>query len=172
MHNAEVKMEIASNHKQLNEPQKRHLAATCKYIDSLLTDVESALHPSASVSLFNRYVMDVTPAQILAIEAHIHSLRAHLARILDELRIIPEQPKLAITQLVLTDFSFINAAVEELMPRFMRGYGAIPDDAMKELNDMVQQIQVLVRSAECDLRQNLGMPERSTIFADHKNREA
>src|ERR1039458_3529555 len=115
---------------KLNEPQQRRLIITCKYIDSLLCDVENALHSAASQSPFPRYVVDVTPAQAQEIEDHIRRLRSQLLRTLDWQRMKPEPPEIEVTRLITTDLAFVDIAIEELKPKHLRGCVAGPEDAV------------------------------------------
>ena len=137
---------------ELNEPQQRRLYATCKYIDGLLSDIEHALHSSLSESPFPRYFVDVTPAQALEIEGHISRLRRELLRVLAWQRLKPDLPGIPVTQLVLTDLSFIDNAIEELKPKYLRGCGAIPADAVDELNGAIHGLRSLAKDMESYLR--------------------
>ena len=82
---------------ELNDAQQRRLLITCKYIDSLLCDIEHALHSEASESPFPSYVVDVTPAQALQIEGHIRRLRAQLLQTLEWQSMKPEPPEIPVT---------------------------------------------------------------------------
>lgn len=138
---------LANQHRpgQLNEPQQRRLIVTCKYIDGLLCEIEAALHSATSPSPFPRYVVDFTPAQAREIETRIRHLRDELLRVLAWQRLDPEPPDIPVTRSVLTDLSFIDNAIEELKPRYMRGCGPIPDDALDDLNQSIRGLQSIVR---------------------------
>lgn len=127
---------------QLNEPQQRRLIVTCKYIDGLLCEIEAALHSAKSPSPFPRCVVDFTPAQAHEIEAHIRRLRDELLRVLSWQHLEPEPPEIPVTRSVLTDLSFIDNAIEELKPRYMRGCGPIPEDALDDLNQSIRGLQI------------------------------
>ena len=141
---------------KLNEPQQRRLIITCKYIDSLLSDIENALHSAASESPFPRYLVDVTPAQALEIEDHIRRLRSQLLRTLDWQRMKPEPPEIEVTRLIATDLAFVDIAIEELKPKHLRGCGAVPEDAVDELNRMIHELRSMVKSMERSVRQEMG----------------
>jgi hypothetical protein len=121
---------------ELNEAQQRRLIITCKYIDGLLCDIEHALHSPESESPFPHYVVDITPAQASVIEGHIRRLRTQLLKTLDWQHLKPEPPEIPVSRSVLTDLGFIDIAVEELMPRHLCGCGAVPEDAVKGLNEV------------------------------------
>ena len=78
---------------ELNEPQRRRLLITCKYIDKLLGDIEGALHSAASKSPFPRYLPDLSPAHARVIEDHIRRFRSQLLRVLDWQQLKPSRPK-------------------------------------------------------------------------------
>ena len=141
---------------ELNEPQQRNLIITCRYIDKLLSTIENALHSSISPSPFPRYVVDITPVQGRVIEDHIRRLRSQLLRALAWQHMKPEPPEIPVTRSITTDLAFIDIAIEELKPSYMRGRGAVPEDAVKELNGVVYELRSLVQGMERYVRQELG----------------
>jgi hypothetical protein len=147
----------------LNTAQRRRLSITCLYIDNLLSEVEHALHSASSQSPFPRYVLDVTPAQIQAIEDHIARLRAQLLRTLEWQHLKPEQPEIPVTRSILTDLAFVDIAIEELKPRYMRGCGAVPDDAVDGLNGVVESLRSLAGSMERYIRGELDTNEQNDV---------
>ena len=148
---------------ELNEAQQRRLAVTCQYIDKLLSSIEHALHSAASLSPFPRYVVDVTPAQTRVLEDHIRRIRSQLLRALDWQQMKPEAPEIPVTRAVTTDLAFVDIAIEELRPSYMRGSGAIPDDAVEELNGVVHELRSLVQSMDRYVRQELGVNLESRL---------
>lgn len=156
MPEAEPAMERTRRPGELNEPQQRRLIITCKYIDSLLRDIENAIHSAASQSPFPRYVVDVTPAQAREIEDHIRRLRAQLLRTLDWQQMKPEPPEVEVTRLIATDLAFIDIAIEELKPKHLRGCGAVPADAIDELNTTIHDLSSIVKDMESFVRYMLG----------------
>ncbi|MGB8478510.1 MAG: dynamin family protein [Acidobacteriaceae bacterium] len=141
---------------ELNDPQRRRLRITCQYIDKLLGDIESVLHASASKSPFPRYVVDITPAQARVIEDHILRLRSQLLRTLAWQHMQPNPPEIPAVRAIMTDLSFIDIAIEELKPGYMRGYGEVPEDATSELNGVVYELRSLVEGLERYIRQKFG----------------
>jgi hypothetical protein len=141
---------------ELNDAQLRRLLITCKYIDSLLCDIEHALHSAASESPFPRYVVDLTPAQTLVIEDHIRGLRSQLLRTLAWQHMKPEAPEIPVSRSVMTDLAFVDIAIEELKPRYLRGCGAVPEDAVDELNGVIRELRSLVQSMDSYVRHGLG----------------
>ena len=141
---------------ELNNAQQRRLLITCKYIDNLLCDIEHALHSAASESPFPRYVVDLTPAQTRVIEDHIRGLRSQLLRTLAWQHMKPEAPEIPVSRSVMTDLAFVDIAIEELKPRYLRGCGAVPEDAVDELNGVIRELRSLVQSMDSYVRHGLG----------------
>jgi GTP-binding protein EngB required for normal cell division len=141
---------------ELNEAHRRRLSVTCQYIDKLLGEIEQVLHSATSPSPFPRYVVDITPAQGRVIEDHIRRLRSQLLRALDWQHMKPEPPEIPATRSITVDLTFIDIAIEELRPSYMRGSGAVPDDAVNELNGVVHELRTVAGGLERYLRQELG----------------
>jgi hypothetical protein len=142
---------------ELNEAQQRRLSITCKYIDNLLCDMEHALHTATSESPFPRYVVDVTDEQAKEIEGHIRLLRSQLLRTLDWQHLKPEPPEIPVTQSITTVLAFIEIAIDELKPRYLRGCGAVPADTVDGLNEEIHELLSLVKNMENYLRHELGI---------------
>jgi GTP-binding protein EngB required for normal cell division len=141
---------------ELNETQQRRLIITCQYIDKMLREIEQVLHSATSLSPFPRYVVDITPAQARVVEDHIRRFRSQLLRALDWQHMKPEPPEIPVTRSITVDLTFINIAIEELRPGYMRGCGAVPEDAVNELNGVAHELRSLAGSMERYLRQELG----------------
>jgi GTP-binding protein EngB required for normal cell division len=67
----------------------------------------------------------------------------------------PDPPDIPATRSVLTNLSFVDIAIEELKPSYMRGFGAVPEDAINELNGVVYELRSLVGGMERYLKQEL-----------------
>lgn len=143
-------------HGVLNDAQRRRLGITCSYIDKLLCEVEQILHETASKSPFPRHVVDVTPAQARVLEDHLRRIREQLLRALAWQNIAPDPPEIPATRAALTHLAFVDIAIEELKPGYMRGSGSVPEDVGQELNGIVHELRSVTQSMERYLRQELG----------------
>lgn len=151
------------NRGELNEAQQRRLYVTCSYIDKLLVEVEQVLHETASPSPFPRHIIDITPAQARVLEDHIRRIREQLLRTLAWQEMKPESPEIPATRSVLTHLEFIDIAVEELKPSYMRGSGAVPSDAVDELTGVVHELRSVVQSMQRYIRQEFGTNLQSRL---------
>jgi GTP-binding protein EngB required for normal cell division len=157
-----VTMQPSEDHQQstsggeLNGPQRLRLRVSCQYIDKLLTEVESILHDASSRSPFGKYIVDVNPDQTRVLEDYIQRIRGQLLRSLAWQGMKPEEPRIPATRAVLTNLSFIDIAVEELRPRYMRGAGPVGGDVARELNGVVHELRSLLEGTNRYLRQEMG----------------
>jgi GTP-binding protein EngB required for normal cell division len=129
---------------ELNESQKRHLSVSCQHIDKQLMDVEAVLNQSASKAAFPKYLSEIPLAQRRTIEGYIARIRAQLLRILDGQNIEKPKPRISPVHAVNVDLTFIEIAAEELYPKYMRGYGDVPEPIVMELNGIVGELLGLV----------------------------
>jgi len=129
----------------LNSNQARRLSVTCRYIDKLLADMESALYIASSRQAFPDYVPDITPEERCVIENFAARIRAQLVRILDSERVAHPEASIPVSRSLHTSLTFIAIAAEELHPRHMRGYGEVSSTASAELNEIAETLLKLVR---------------------------
>jgi GTP-binding protein EngB required for normal cell division len=146
---------MARHPAELNDFQQSRLRVTCQYIDKLLSDMEDILHAASSPSPFPRYIVDLNPAQIRVIEDHIRRLRSQLVHTLAWQGMKASPADIPATRAILTNLTFVDIAVEELKPRYMQGFGPVPDDAIGELNGVVHELRALVTGMERYLKQDL-----------------
>jgi GTP-binding protein EngB required for normal cell division len=128
----------------LNESQARRLRVTCQYIDKMLGDVEGVLNTTASKAAFPRYSADIAPVQRGTIEDYLSRIRAQLIRVLDGQGIAREKPQIPASRAVHVMLGAVDIAVEELKPKYMRGYGEVPQSVATELNGIVGELAGLV----------------------------
>jgi GTP-binding protein EngB required for normal cell division len=140
----------------LNEFQARRLRVTCQYIDKLLGEIEEILHVTSSRAAFPRFSPDVAPARGRTIEDYVSRLRAQLVRVLDGQGIPREKPSIPASRAIHVALGTIDIAVEELKPRYMQGYGDLPEAAATELNGIVGELRGLVSKLDRYLLEGVG----------------
>lgn len=140
----------------LNEFQANRLRITCQYIDKLLGDIEGVLNTAASKAAFPRYSCDIAPAQRRTIEDYIARVRAQLVRVLEGQGIVREKPAIPASRSVHVFLGAIDIAAEELKPKYMRGYGAVPETVATELNGIAGELSGLVSRLDRYLWEGVG----------------
>jgi len=128
----------------LSDPQQRNLGNACKHMDGLLKDIESALNPTHTRSVFPKYVNDVAPMQRKTIERYLARFRSHLINVLADHAIQVEPPRVKASFAIHTSLTFIEIAIEELSPGRMRGYGPVSDSGAAALEAVMQDLQSIV----------------------------
>ena len=128
----------------LNSNHERRLSVTCRYLDKLLADMENELNVSASKLAFPQYIPDIAPAQRRVIEDYIARIRAQLVRVLDGQGIERPSAEIPVSRSLHAVLTFIDIAVEELKPEYMRGYGEVPAAAAVELSGIAGELRGLV----------------------------
>ena len=140
----------------LNSNHERRLSVTCRYIDKLLADMESMLNVSSSKLAFPQYTPDLTSAQRRVVEDCISRIRAQLIRVLDGQNIERPPADIPVARSLHSTLTFVDIAVEELKPEYMRGYGEVPPAAAVELNGIAGELQGLVRQLDQYLMRGAG----------------
>ncbi|MGB8064133.1 MAG: dynamin family protein [Candidatus Sulfotelmatobacter sp.] len=132
----------------LNSNHERRLSVTCRHIDKLLAEMQSALNVSTSKLAFPQYAPDLSPAQRRVIEDYIGRIRAQLVRVLDGQSIERPPADIPVSRSLHSYLTFVDIATEELKPEYMRGYGEVPPAAGVELNGIAGDLQGLVRQLD------------------------
>lgn len=140
----------------LNEHQRRRLFITCRYVDKLLSDAEEILNAAASKSPFPRWRDDTSRAQRKVAQDYISRIRSQLVCVLESQDIVNPGPTVGSIHAIRTTLNFIDIAVEELKPKYMRGYGEVPEAVIPELNGIVNELAEVVRKLNLYLAQGLG----------------
>ncbi|MGA8234754.1 MAG: dynamin family protein [Candidatus Acidiferrales bacterium] len=131
-------------HASLNPYQANRLRITCQYIDKLLGEIEDILNATTSKAAFPRYTADIVAARRRTIEDYIARVRAQLVRILDGQGIARENASIPASRVVHVMLGAIDIAAEELKPKYMRGYGEVPETVATELNGIAGEVSGLI----------------------------
>jgi GTP-binding protein EngB required for normal cell division len=138
----------------LNESQRLRLRVTCQYVDRLLGEIETILQTANTRSPFGKYMVDLSLPQTQLIEDYISRVRRQLLRSLAWQKMEPPTPAILASHAILTHLSFIEIAVEELRPRYMRGSGPVHETVAGELNGVVHELRSLLEGMSQLLRQD------------------
>jgi len=137
----------------LNGPQQNRLLVSCRYVDELLQDIESVLAGASSKTAFPKYIRDFSPAQRKMVEDYITRIRAQLLRALDSQAMPAPKPRIGALHSILTTLVFVDNTLEEIRPKYMRGYGEVHPDAAADLNGLATELQGLVEKLAAELGQ-------------------
>jgi GTP-binding protein EngB required for normal cell division len=148
--------ELTGPRPELNESHIRHIVSNFQYADKLLSDIEGVLTAAASRTVFPKYIPDITPAQAKVVEDYLARIRAQLIRVLASFGIEPPPPRTGSIHAVRVTLSFVRVAIEESAPRYLVGYGPVPEELMPELEGLSNELEGLVLKLDRFLAQGPG----------------
>lgn len=160
---------MRDDHITLNAAQRQHLLVTCKHIDKLLGDVESTLNAASSKTVFPSYTNDINPIQRKTIEDYIVRVRGQLLQVLAGQSLQPEKPRISASHSIHVNLTFVDIAIAELAPHYMRGYGPVSEAGGADLNGIVAELQSAIKEiARYVLQPRAGdLQERVQKLANH-----
>lgn len=136
---------MRDDHITLNASQRQHLLVTCKHVDKLLGDIEATLNVAGAKTVFPNFVNDVMPAQRKTIEDYIARVRGQLLQVIGGQALVPEKPRVSALHSVHVNLTFVDIAIAELAPHYMRGYGPVSDEGTADLNGIVAELQSAIK---------------------------
>lgn len=146
----------------LSPRQKRHVLIRLKHADELLSNIESILNAAASLSPFPKYVIDVTPVQGHVVLDYIARIRAQLLRAVEALDLeVPDAPFGAIRS-IRVNLSFVRISLEEIRPKYLEGYGPVPEALFEDLHGLSTELAGLVNQVDAYVSRdpNEGLQQR------------
>ena len=151
------------SHDSLNSSHKLHLLTSFKYVDDLLSDIESVLVSSASKSPFPKYRDNLLPVQIKVIHDYLARIRAQMVHVLKSQGIEPPDPRFVASRSVRVNLEFADIAFDECRPSALRGYGEVPESLIPELSGLVEEMRSLVRKLSMYLTQETGQDPQARL---------
>ena len=136
---------MRDGHITLNGAQRQRLLITCKHIDRLLGDIEATLNAASSMTVFPSYVNDLTPPQKKTIEDYIARVRGQLLQVLAGESLTPEPPRISAAHSIHVNLTFVDIAIAELAPHYMRGYGPVSEEGAADLKGIVAELQSAIK---------------------------
>lgn len=110
---------------ELNQNHDRRLLIGLRHIDGLLAEVEDILHASESSAVFPRYINDLTSAESRTVEGYARQLRHKLLDVIRWQGMTLPAPDIPARRAVSVRATFIEIAIEEMQPKYLRGSGFI-----------------------------------------------
>ena len=148
---------------RLNDSQKRHLLVTFGHIDGLLTEALQTLIPSDPPSPLQRNYADSLPIQRKVISDYIAHLRRIMIHILESEDVAIPEPRVSAIWSFRTTLVCTRTALAELAPRYMQGYGPLPDDAARELEVAATRLLDIVDRMDSYLSEGAGQDLQTRV---------
>ena len=106
----------------------------------MLESAFAAMKPADGPSPFHRCVPDALPIQRKVIGDYISHLRGMMIRTLENRGIAIPKPRISSLWSFQSALMLARVSVQELAPKYMRGYGDLPDATAQELEALSRQI--------------------------------
>src|SRR5439155_25627526 len=106
---------------------------------------------------------DLSPAQVKVVQDYLARIRAQMVRILQSQGITPPGPQADSPHAIRVALTFVDIVFEECRPKYMVGYGEVPESAVPELNGLVNELQGIVAKLDAFLAQELGHDVRDRL---------
>ncbi len=128
----------------LNPYQRRRIVTTCEYVDKLLAEAEHILICERPPSPVQGVRADVPPRQIEKVKEACAQLRQAMQQLLSTLGIEQTLAGQSARAIFHTALVFAGIAFEELRPRYLRGYGELPEDVASKIEECVSSMKAMV----------------------------
>jgi GTP-binding protein EngB required for normal cell division len=147
----------------MNDNHTRHLLATFRHIDGLLSEVDHVLATAGLTSPFAEYTQDSTPVQRKVVHDYIQRVRQAMGHAMTDLGLPRPAPVCGALWAASGHFNFAHIAVAEIEPQRLLGYGALSGEDIKaiggvaaELNAAIERLMAyLAKGPDADLQARL-----------------
>jgi len=143
----------------MNGDHLRYVEVSLRHIDELLTDALRILGAGATTP-FQRYRHDATLVQEKVAADYVARVRDAMLRLLEQYNLEPSPEKVSALHATHTLLCSAEIAVEELAPRYLRGYGDLPEEAARRMNGFVAELLDILTQLDRYLMQR---PDRDAI---------
>ena len=133
-----------ATHSGLNENHVRHVVATFRYMDELLSKAEHIMASAGTPSPFQEYADDTTPLQRRVAHDHVVRLRELMSRNLEELHIPRPAPVTGALWAARNAVTFANIALADMESKALLGYGKLPKAAAERVDAIVAELRAAV----------------------------
>jgi len=141
---------------RLNTGQGQRVSTTLAHVDELLGEVLRNLAGAQEAGAFPRYLADATPIQRQVMQDYVAQVRAAMRAVLEQLGLAPPPARTGAVWASRTTLRMAAIAIEELGPKYLRGYGALSPEAARTVNGAVTRLLDLLDQMEAFLAQGAG----------------
>ena len=124
----------------MNPSHRHHLLSTLRHVDELLAEMSVIARGASANALFKRYVSDLTPVRVKALEDAIERTRALVGRGVTQFELAVTEPVCTASWAAQSRVSSAYISVAEIDPRRMVGYGPLSQDDVAALERFAAQM--------------------------------
>lgn len=154
----------------LNDYQQRYLLSSFRHMETLLSNIEALLSSGEKASPFSSCLWDLISVQKEVTTEFIARLREQMAEALTGLGITWPKPEVSSRWAIRSILMNVLTLLVELEPRYIRGYGALEENAEKALTGFVATLQKTVQGLLDFLSKAPGQGDLTAQFEEDKER--
>ena len=128
----------------MNENHARHLLATFRHIDGLLSEVDHVLATAGPTSPFAEYTQDSTPVQRKVVHDYVQGVRQAMAHAMTDLGLPRPAPVCGALWAASGQLNFAHIAVAEIEPQHLLGYGALSEEDIKAISEVAAELNAAI----------------------------
>ena len=128
----------------MNENHTRHLLATFRHIDGLLSEVEHVLATAGPTSPFAEYTQDSTPVQRKVVHDYIQRVRQAMGYAMNDLGLPRPAPVCGALWAASGQLNFAHIAVAEIEPQHLLGYGALSEADIQAIAGVAAELNAAI----------------------------
>lgn len=133
---------------RFNEGQQRHMLSRLRHIEETITEAVAQLTPSESGRVFQTVCPDANAAQRKVLADYLAQLRFALRRFMLAQQLRDTLRPTGSLRALHTALVFARIAVEELRPKYWRGYGEVDPDAASAAERFAAELVTLLHRIE------------------------
>lgn len=130
----------------LKYSQQNHLIVSFRHIDHLLTEVEQMLECANSKCLFPRFVPDLNGSERHNVLDFVQKFRKKMGDSLQHLATIIPEAQVACSHAIETNLDYVDVAITEIRPNYMRAYGDVSSQGARVLNAVADALEQDLRA--------------------------
>jgi GTP-binding protein EngB required for normal cell division len=125
-----------------------------------MSEIESVLTASSSLSVFPKYKAELSPVQVRVVRDYVANIRRELIQSAKALGVSLPTAQFGSIHSIHVDLTFADIAAVECLPEQMRGYGEVSPEVAPQLRGMVEQLKSSLGKLAAFLSENTDFSER------------
>jgi PHP family Zn ribbon phosphoesterase len=138
----------------LDERRKMLLLVRFRHLDEMLSEVDRLADGKRPSSLFAGGCDPLVPNEREAIHGYAVRLRQRMCGILAEKEVRIDAPQAEIGRTIHNLLMFMDIAVDELRPKYVKGYGELTKEAADELDSIATELQGIFKEMQAVLKRS------------------
>lgn len=127
----------------MQKSHRQYLLSQIRHLDELLADLAALLEPPRAGRLFHEVIADLGEAEKQALQPQLAAVRKILQRFLLQQGLNDGAEPVSARHAFRVGIAFARTAVEEMQPRYLRGYGELDARSAAEMEQWVAELMAV-----------------------------